>query len=353
MAYDLTINRFGALAGPHVKRAQSERHCDNKIIQLFQQQLQMMLDRGLVEKCHSRILEVVRAKSFLKDTADFAVPPIEVSTMPMDEGEKIAKAPTLIGLLPPKRMIFEDEGMEWILRVRPSVTACALQEKGGLSKLWWTFEGIPATDDPAVRPTEKQVSSFVGWTEKLEQKAMEPLYTLYRDTLRNVSEVPPKEFELGKERVQISMSDNDDRKVGSLLDALYLDGWEFEQIRDQDGKTPSLANQGLREFESLVSKITEYDPEASGNSVATVEKMPGYRALYYRHNHKEEDALQTVVAGLARRAENRPARHFLSPGRQRLEKSEDILRERSAARRISAMLCQNEARTLEAAHPHL
>jgi hypothetical protein len=345
MAYDLTISRFGAIAGPPVRTANgSVRLCDKKIITTFQEQMIEMIHRGAF---YDNILKAAGADKFLTDQPE---EPLEVTPMPMDASEAVSndeKGATLIGLLPPKRLRMDVHGMKWILRARPSVTACALQEQDGMSKLWWTIEGIPADPDPQNRPSEKQVAAFAAETDKIQQAAMPPLHEAFCRSLASVTDKKAKKIAAPDIQIRITMSDNDDRQVGVLFDALYLEGRDFDQIRR--GTTSHLkdANRGLKEFESLVRDVTHHALDAADSTVSVKRESLGL-AIFYRYAARERQ--QTIVAGIARRSGIVPGFDFLSPARQREEKSEERLRTRSPARQISAVLAGAEMRALQRAH---
>jgi hypothetical protein len=343
MSYDLTISRFGTIAGPPVPTAHGTvRLCDNKIITAFQTQMLEMMRPGAFYK---EILEAANADGFLTDQPE---EPLEVTTMPMDVSEAAAnnaKTPALIGLLPPKRLRIEVGGMYWILRARPSVTACALQEQNGASKLWWTLEGIPEEPDPRNRPSEKQIVAFSAQADKIQQAAMPSLHEAFCRSLATATDKQkPKEMAPLKTQIRITMSDNEDRQVGVLFDAVYLEGQNFDQIRRGTSSHLQDANRGLKEFESLVRKVTHHAP---GEGSVSVKRESLGLAIIYRYAPHEKQ--QTVVAGLARRSGIVPGFAFLSQERQREEKSEAVIRARSPARQISAVLAGDEMRALQRA----
>ena len=195
MAYDLIISRYGALAAlPAWGSRQNEMYTGDELVERFRQQIDTLDQRlaegndGVVSYAGKLGYQAVglpqcqdRPENGRMDIV--GMPPAGVALN--DDAPVAATAENpLVGLLTSRRTQIDIEGMQWILRSRASVTACALQKGPGRTKLWWSFEGIPATDDPDRRPTETNVSEFVAFTDKLQGAAMPTLQTAYSDALK-------------------------------------------------------------------------------------------------------------------------------------------------------------------------
>jgi hypothetical protein len=345
MPYDLTISRIGAIAGfanQHVHRLSEE-----EILPAFKRQAKILSRSALFEEANEILRIAGRGKYVCDKTAvDDEVEPYDLFRMTDTGGaprRKSDPAP-LVGLLPSKRMLCEFSGMKWIVRTRASMTACALQPGLGLAKLWWTIEGIPKDTDSKKRPKEKDATRFLAHTRTMAAKAMPALYRAYRDALSETLDRKLPDFELGEERIQISLSDNDEMPVAALLDALYLDDILPSEIRAHDEPKLKDARDGLHEFETFVQHVAHLKMSIPDEAVSVEDQVPEMKGILFRH----ADTKQNLVTGFTRRSSTGSGYGLLSPEHMRERRSEDYLRTTSAARRISALLTTQEAAKIEA-----
>jgi hypothetical protein len=244
-------------------------------------------------------------------------------------------------------MVCTIEGMKWILRTRASITACALERSQGYPKLWWTLEGIPASDDPQTRPTEQQAARFVEVANLMAREAMPGLHLAYRDALREIQIAAQADIDLLPQRIRISLSDNDGRPFAKVLDEIPRTTFSRLAVSEE----PELAEvrAGIAEFATFVDKVKHTlklnGPGLDDRTVSVNSDLQSIKGLIYKHDYTDEQ--QILLAGLARAASTRGGYHALSPEQKRIELGEGYLRTFSAARPLSAMLASREALLLD------
>jgi len=358
MAYDLLISRYGALAATAAWGSrQNEMYSGDKLVECFRSHIdgvdKFLADGrdGVVAYAVSRgykaePLSVCPGRPDHGRVDIVGMPP--VGTIIDDDAPVAANAENpLVGLLTSRRTRIAMNGMDWILRSRASVTACALQKGSGRTKLWWSFEGIPASDDPDRRPTEDNVAEFVAFTDGLQTQAIPTLRTAYRDALKETVERTPENFELGEERLRISFADNDTPDVAALFDALYLEELKVSEIETRPVERLDEARTGLHEFVQFVDHVVkdEQHPPVNNDSV-TVELQPsGVKGIVCRH--RDENKHFRNFVGFARRPGVRSGFELLSNDEKRGLLGETRLRANSGARSFTAMLAGREALALE------
>jgi hypothetical protein len=257
---------------------------------------------------------------------------------------------TWVGILPStklKVLIETPDGqsrMEWILRARCSVTACALHESKRQSKIWITFEGVPANVDPHNRPTEQNVVDFVALTDRMERASMTFFHEAYGLALKRTRpEVSLRNFRLSKPRIRVRMTDTTDPRVSALLDVMYSGARTITEIRE--GGTPTLmrAQKGLHEFESLLREIEGHN--VINPQLHTADGPMGPKGAVYRTvDRKTKD---TIVIGVGIQVGTAKGQEDLPPEKRVLDMQEDYIRTASAVRSISANVAQVEAIKLE------
>jgi hypothetical protein len=345
VAFELTINRVGAFAGTTPGAGLDTA---DKLEALFQKQLEI---------AGGKPFDVAR-QGVIAEAPDFREPRAEDITEAETQQIRIRRVSlssaddaewTLVGTLPGLRFectaTSEASGnrRDWIVRARASVTACAIQDGGRNTKLWWTFEGVPSDDDPTNRPTSEDISAFIALTDKMADAATTSLYLAYRAAIEQTTDVDLNDFFLRENRIRVRMTDSNDYSVEALLDAVYYENVDVSEIR-KDPERAS-AREGLVLFERFVSDVTKLNVRIPNKSLHVEGRFDGFKGIFYRVVVHEKD---TVVAGFGQQSglvsglEN-----AVAPEKRRLQKQENHLRAMSASRPISALLADKEASLLE------
>jgi len=255
----------------------------------------------------------------------------------------------LVGLFRSRRFRLKTERMIWDLRIRPSVTACALKGRG-YTKLWWTFDGVPADAASEHRPSERDSVDFIRATSALAEVALPKLRDAYRDALEgdaasNAGHKYP-ELKFVDRNVRVSLADNNGLPFAKLVDAMSLRGADFADVLA--GKYDDDSQKGAQELLQFIEDTSGHIPDA--RAVVLTPGDPSSAAIYCTIEVKDKSAdgkITHVVAGLANSID------LLSSG---LADSEDLrsinnrpalLRSLSAARPVSAMLANNSALQIE------
>ena len=352
MAYELTINRMGAFVAAGVPNAADECLLSgDELIAKFRRQAELIVESKAYHRAEHAVVKIAQrhdmdARCSAKGIGPGEeIEPIEIFPMPLDSifvPETVTDVSDhLVCLLPSKKIDCTIGGVLWILRIRASMTGCVLERKRGLSKLWWTFEGIPANRNPARRPTEKEAAEFVSVSDEMARAAMEHLYDAFRQALSTVQGNVP-EMSLLPDRISISLSDNDDRPVADLLDAMYFQGSSLAEIARSDKPALNLAREASLEFKKFVGDVTGHDNlKLDDRKIYVNDKIAGVRGLIWQYDDPEQR--RQFVAGVARRSGVRAGYDLLSPELQSEQKTEGFLRASSAARPLSAMLASHHA----------
>ncbi len=347
MSYELTINRVGALAGVPRRRRGAKMQADYaEVERRFRQQADWLRDSGHFKDASQALLDIARshdpnAHEFHDPSFDDEDGVIDVFSVQDKPSVLDAQAP-LLALMPSRRMRCSVKGINWIVRTRATVTACALQMNGGFTKLWWTFEGIPADPKPERRPTELQATAFLKMTNQMAEEARPLLHLAYRDALARVGH--KQEFPLLNKQIRVSMSDNDDRELGVLFDAMSFSKLQPSEIRANRSAEIAPARRAMLEFDDFVRKLTGIKVNPPDKAVHLADDVPGMRGIVYS---KDDARRGPCVAGVARRLGSRSGDWFLSPELQMETKKESYLRAVSAARPLSAKLAHDKARELD------
>ncbi len=357
MSCDLAINRIGALAAGSFPTSASARFPSaTKIGSSFREVAESIVTSKHFRCANNAVLRIVKALDphaayrsgggiELPDRQSGAIEifsmrddPLYPTSMRDDDSDH------LVGLLPSNRMECELDGMKWVLRTRASVTACALERNNGLTKLWWTFEGIPADPDPDRRPTEAEVARLLNLTQDMEREAMPRLRDAYRHALLEVLKLDRGSLRLGTERLRVAMTENEERPVAALLDALYFEERTPSEIMKPSNPNLAIAREGMTEFARFVRDVSERRARITNETVSVESEIPGIKGVVCRLEEEDGD---TLLAGFARRAGARAGYRLLPNEQKREEKKEENIRATSAARPLSAMLATREAHALE------
>jgi hypothetical protein len=256
----------------------------------------------------------------------------------------------LVGLLPSERLDVKVDGVEWIVRVRASFTACALEITDGWPKIWWTFEGIPKDQNPDNRPSEQSAAKFLCLMQSLQQPALDYLTNAYAAALTEVTGLGDHiRFALSPERLSIRFADNNSVEYGALVDALTFRGLNPKDLRKAPENIFKVAKAGLADFAGFVNNSNpskgRINPETA--HIETEVKIPGVDAVTARHECPKSGS--TWIAGVAHRANARTVYDGLKIVREQLfaENAANRIRSLSPARQLTSDLAGIEALKLE------
>jgi hypothetical protein len=356
MSYDLTINRFGALAGALPNAIETGGLRGPELVLAFRSQTERLSKIDEFRWANEQILKVVQEtcdpdameiRVQAEPTYDNA--PDVFAVTPEDETASFAEAPkdtsgaraieSLAGILPYSKLKCRIADFDWVIRTRASMTACALQEGAGRPKLWWSFEGIPLVEEGGPLPSETQAKEFVALTDRMAKQAMPLLRDAYWTSIEPIKERRTSDFDLN-ERIRISLADNNTRPVAELLDAVYFYHWSVDRIKQDDGQ----AKTGLDELNTFIGDITNNDLTVHNSRLEVATETAGAKAVICSRENTNQFA--SLVAGFARRAGSRDG-FEPRPQPWLLPQREQYVRVMSPAREISAQLADREARKLD------
>jgi hypothetical protein len=353
MAFDLTIYRVGALARQCVS-GPIRRPSGARLISAFRRQRDDIANSPHYIAAIAAIKETARQEDGAADFTDrralggrILPDRIDVFSMPpdVDDHEDEESSTHLVGLLPSERLTCTIGKMTWLIRVRASVTACALEGPKGFPKFWWTFEGVPANPDPDARPTERDAVRLLALSSRIEDKALKLLAKAYFETLSGIISTDPAAQELEAERVRLRFADHGGDEVAALIDVLRFWGVTTTEITSAKSGQLRFAREGLRDLQSFVKDSVRSDtkPQAVQTEVST--KVIGVEAVYAR----QENAKGVTATGFAQKSAGpTPYDHLRQVRDQRLRENAEVnLRAVSPARRFSGRLAGREAILLE------
>lgn len=351
MSLGLTISRYGLM--PVTPILQGGGGLENgELVSAFRRQTELFVSEELLKPANAQVLKIADGRPVVDDSEPFEPPipnKLAIVGMPLREDEDGSDAgnaaaagtqrfETLVGLLPFQEFRCDVDGVDWIVRTRASMTSCALQKGNRQTKLWWTFEGIPVSAKP---PNEEQAAAFVKRTDQLEECAMPLLRDAYLVSLQKLMNQVGR-FDGAKERIRISLSDNDDRPIGELLGAIRHK--DLSTIEDKGKAELKWAREGLRELERFVGAVTEQRLSVGPETLRINSEIPGIKGILCRQEGPEPFA--TLLAGFARRAAGSGGFHTRPeewPDAVRVQ----YIRRISPARQLSARLANSEAHSLE------
>jgi hypothetical protein len=345
VSFELTINRVGAFAGtaPQVCSVDEE-----SLGVLFQRQLEAVVAHPVFSTAQDNMMKLAAHREAPPGRPDDFPSAIRIREAAIS-GKENEPERTLIGTLPGRRFICTATSRsgvvrEWILHVRASITACALQTRTRHTKLWWTFEGVPSDDNPTNRPSEEDIAAFVELTDRMADEGMIPLYQAYRAALADNTELENEDFALRSNRIRIRMSDSTDYAVEALMDAVHYQGLDADSIRKSPDKTH--AQRGLCQFEKFVRDVTWQSIDIIRDKSLRVDaRFDGFKGIFYKVHVSETE---TIVAGFGQQSGSVSGLEgAVAPEKRRLRKGEDTLRAMTASRPISASLADQEASLLE------
>jgi len=248
----------------------------------------------------------------------------------------------IVGLFKSYRYKMRFENMDWDLRIRPSVTACVLERADRLSKLWWTYEAVPA--DLLGAPHPQSCERFVKMTTEISETALPALRRAYIDALD-----PHKrqsECKLEFARLRVSLLDNTELPFSKLVDAMLLSGVSFAEAAG--GKFGADTQEGARMVVRFIEETTKQKLNPAIVKLAT--RGPGLAAVHC-NAMPEADLTKSeyryVIAGLASAINMISSNLPTSDEWKKRSQSPDLIRSISAARPLSAALADIAARGLD------
>lgn len=364
MSYELTINRVMGLCAFEVSSSSNDKELKGKALaRQFYEQMDDMFRHRLdeaykaIEKEAKRLgaglesfeskrrteldVEIFRERKSSADSEEeFTGPPAEEDDGPSNR---------LVGLFKSRRFEFKTTTMVWDLRVRPSLTACALQRPDGLAKLWWTFEGVPLDAGARKRPTEEHAVEFIEATSKLAHVALPVLRKAYRKALQGVSKRKNrhlKEVQDLTEEIRVSLADNNGLPFARLVDAMHLKGASFKDILN--GAYGTETAKGAHEVREFITATSGQAPD--DDAIRLSAEIPGIAAVYSTMEKSpagKTDQKVTVVSGLASSVDMITGEIPSNEQWRRINNKPDLVRTISAARPLSAKLANEGALRLD------
>ena len=247
----------------------------------------------------------------------------------------------IVGLFRPRRFKMTAGSSTWDVRVRPSVTACVLENEGRLSKLWWTFEGVPAgvsTEDDSVQ--------FVMITTKLAEAALPDLREAYTKALVEVTGRDFGPHRMTGNQLRVSLADNTDSSFSRLVDAMTFSSVPFVEAVVAEGDAKLRA--GADEVANFITRTIGHAAEPS-----QIELKTGQGGLAAVFTMPVEEATSTpgaekfVISGLASSIGMISNSRSLAPEWTKATTTPDLVRSISAARPLSARIANTGARQLD------
>ncbi|MFI5023232.1 MAG: hypothetical protein ACHQRJ_16500 [Alphaproteobacteria bacterium] len=355
MPYELTINRVMALCAAANLARPNEPIANGMLIAKFRKQMSIMAGEKL-ENMYATVVAAAKDNSDRIENAPAAAlsdneeKEIEVFVMPKDSPnapKNLSHPPSehIVGLFPSRMFTLDTGGLKWLLRVRPSVTACALERPDGLSKLWWSFEGIAADPQRDRRPSESEAVAFLAATSAMAEVSLLSLRDTYRYGLEGVTGGSKAALDLLPQRIKINLADNNGSPFAALIDAMNLRGASFSEAKDASKFDKEVVG-GAEEVSQFVHHVT--DRRAPDESIALNTDLPRMKAVIYKFQDEKasSDEKEIVLAGLARSAGMRAGYEARGEFR-RIEYEPRNLRTMSAARPLSARLAMKHALVLD------
>lgn len=357
MANELIINRTMAMCHPPARDA-SVPSADIQASFFKQMEEGSHVLKDL--KVYAMVAKIAAEHGYVVEPYDhpvseeFVESAIDIFRIPFDSprlgGIRGAAQDHHVGLFESKKYRISKDGLSWILRARPSVTACALERPLGMAKLWWTFEGIPT--NIIERPVKnEEARRFVAVTDMMAAKAMPLLNKAYAEGLKSTNRANDADFGTHKERVSIKFADNDGRPFAALVDAMGLDGLRFDEVAKGlvDGRPElaisRIAQQGASEVAVFLEQVLKAKPTPVPKLELNDEER-GIKAVIGTMSGAGDDQTEILTAGVARTPGMSGLRGVLTRNHDPVERVEYI-RAISGARPLSATLANRCAVTFE------
>jgi hypothetical protein len=373
MPYDLAIYRAGAIAELTEK---GEHDIDRPKLKLlkkaFFEQGQHLLGRREYQAALESIEKIARriygSASYLPDPKqktgadEFSRVSLMPPTLTPKQRRVLGDGIHLVGVLPPKLLKCGSGHGTAIINVRASITACALEGPNGLPKLWWTFEIVRRHPERGHRLSRPDVQMFLTFVRDAENTAIKDLSDAYFGALAEVASsanpehrngVKALDHKLGEERLRIRFVDSNDPDVAELIDTLQYGSMGPSQIINSKLEGIQPARDGMLEFQKFVNAtnlkiLPPIDAVTMTSSVAELGvNLFGVDGVAARRECPKSKT--TSIVGVAQRPSLQTPYDDVEPVRLGLLKSatEEVVRKRSASRRVTASLAAREAINLE------
>jgi hypothetical protein len=360
MPYELTINRFGVVSGHPIVDGPVPNRSSEQVFRTFKRQCELLIKKDGFG--HEELISAANRWDKWKTAAQSIQAPEDtnepneleiVGLAPRKNDERKSKVATdktkwpfdaYVASLPYKKIALKVMDIDWVVRTRASLTACALQSGHRQTKLWWTIEGIPIGD---LSPSEEQSAAFSRLAQAMQGDAMEALARAYDRTLSTVTGQGAK-FDLKGPRLRISLADNQDNPVSELMSALYFEHKDLRAIQHDSSTELAPARIGLEELKRFASDIAGKKISVTSRSVTVNGDHPEAQGLLYTGAEKGRYA--SLIAGFARSSVGTgfSTRYTNLPPKQR----EHLIRITSPSRQLSALLADREARKLDGPTRH-
>jgi len=350
MNFDFAISRIATFARPDFCKSVSIEDytlSGSSLFKKFHEQAQHIAANNLFKNANDAAWEIARGfdskatrKKCTKPDSPDGIGELAILNLAEEFGgasTEVQGSDTLVARMPSERIQLAVGGVDWILRTRAHFTSCALEGNKRPTKLWWTYEGIPADNDPNARPHREAVSALLTVANKMEDAVRDGLTEAFEESFVTVTAGGTKgKVSPDKNRLNITITEGLDDGVDALLDALYFDDKTPSKIVQSDLE---LARRGLDTFEWFVHRVAGTDAKIDDASVSLAEGIPKVKGILWHRTDKSSH----LVAGFARKAGARIGLRFMSDEERREELVEQQVRMRSAARPWSALLANNEA----------
>ena len=355
MAYELVINRVMALCALEVASKQKDEQLKGKaLVKLFHAQMEDIFKHRLAPM-YSELEKKLKAYDLKRQGENERVAELEVDIFkegadsdeygsPVPAGSNSRPTERLVGRFQSRRFHFKTKSLKWDLRVRPSVTACAVERLDGIAKLWFAFEGVPADPASAQRPSGNEAVEFMNATNEMAAVALPLLRTAYAASLDAVTDRAASTIKPVDGHIQVSIADNNGLPFAKLVDAMFLKGASFADVRK--GIYGEETAKGANEFVTFIQKASGRTPDDSSVEINT--DLPGKAAVFCRFQDvTSATGKDTFVAGLANSASMISAEINSTKEWRRAENKPELLRSVSAARPISAVIANERAKILD------
>lgn len=327
MSYDLIITRLAALATFDGDRT----YVGEELKDVFKKHIDELLKTNEFRSVASQIENELAATMLPNDPEH-------------PEDTEVRFPDEIVSVLPSQKFRCEIAGTDWILRTRPSVTGCALQKDTRRTKLWWTFEGIPADPDPDHRPTTDDIASFVARADQVVEKTMPVLASAYEKALTIFS---TGTFKRSGVKIRISVAESDTEAVAALFDALCFEARNVSEVGSSHASRLQEAKTGLEELNDFVKDLTGQPKAVRDDTIQVIDSEPMFPKVSGILCRPQTPPDESTVVGFARRQGARNGYRLLPANQKKIFLSEDNIRMVSAARPLSGMLANQEARRID------
>lgn len=355
MKFDLLSYRFGALATLYPEAAKRlTLPAKSNLLAAFREQQREIQRSDRLVTARRLIHEVARKR--LGDSVKFVPgnnqPPSEESAPRSVRGlsppfgqRRPLPSSHLAAVFPRDHLTFQLSHAQLALRIRASVTACALEDPRGFPKLWWTFEAIPANPEKGDKLTLLQARSLLRFARELENDLLGHLNAAYFESLAKVTNSEDLEGKL-LDRLHIRCVDSADEGIAALIDALRFRVQSADELQHSEGQSLKVAKRALTTFNSFITHTND-DLAIDPGSAEPETRLSGVEGVTARKVDRAKGDV-AIVGIVQAPSEPTPYDHLSSVQKLRSgELTEERLRRLSPARRLSAELANDAAQQLD------